>query len=214
MVKRAPGGGFPPSGRWQNPRCSCDSNKVLLRLVPLRGYLKTFVLFCVISAFVFQAISSPLALVVLNTAGWGSGQPPADWQVKVNHGRPDFSVCTDQAGPCLHLKSVHASFGLERKVDVAPSQMPYLTWHWKVTQLPSGGDFRHTTTDDQAAQVLVAFDDSRIITYIWDSSAPKGTATTGQLHSFSCIFSRWSVNRAGADANQWVAVKPQRGGGL
>jgi len=166
--------------------------------------LKPFVLFCVTFAFVFQAGSSPLALVVLNTAGWGAGQPPTDWQVKVNHGRPDFSVCTDQVGPCLHLKSVHSSFGLERKVDVAPTQLPYLTWHWKVTQLPNGGDFRRTATDDQAAQVLVAFEDSHIISYIWDSSAPKGTAQPASSIPFLHIFA--VVCQSGdADANHWVA---------
>ena len=42
-------------------------------------------------------------------------------------------------------------------------------------QAAGGGDFRRASTDDQAAQVLVAFDDNRILTYIWDTTAPKGT---------------------------------------
>jgi len=127
-----------------------------------------------------------------------------DWQVKVNHGHPDFGVCSDAAGPCLHLKSVNASFGLERKVGVLPSQMPYLTWRWKVTQLPSGGDFRHSTTDDQAAQVLVAFDDNRVISYIWDSTAPKGMAQSASpiplLHIFAVV-----AESGARDVNRWVS---------
>jgi hypothetical protein len=136
----------------------------------------------------FQAGSAPLALVVLNTAAWNTGSPPVDWQIKVNHGRPEFGVCKDDSGPCLHLKSVGASFGLERKVDVIPSQMPYLTWRWKVTQLPAGGVFRRSTTDDQAAQILVAFEDNRVITYIWDTTAPKGTAAPARSFPFVHIF--------------------------
>jgi len=121
----------------------------------------------------------------------------------VNHGRPVFDVCTDTNGPCLHLKSVDASFGLERKVGVLPGQMPYLTWRWKVTQLPSGGDFRRSTTDDQAAQVLVAFDDNRVISYIWDTTAPKGTAASASSTPFLRIFA--VVCESGpADANRWV----------
>jgi len=127
-----------------------------------------------------------------------------DWQIKVNHGRPEFGVCTDSAGPCLHLKSVNASFGLERKVNIVPAQMPYLTWRWKVTQLPNRGDFRRTTTDDQAAQVLVAFDDNRVITYIWDSSAPKGTAQAASTIPFLHIFAVVCESGA-ADANRWVS---------
>jgi hypothetical protein len=126
-----------------------------------------------------------------------------DWQVRVNHGRPEFSVCDESNVPCLHLRSVKASFGLEHKVDVVPTQMPYLTWRWKVTRLPSGGDFRRSTSDDQAAQLLVAFDDNRIITYIWDTTAPKGTAQAASAIPFLHIFA--VVCESGTDdANRWI----------
>jgi hypothetical protein len=114
-------------------------------------------------------------MVVLNTAVSGPGRLPSDWQIKVNHGKPDISVCMEEDVACVHLKSVKAYFGLEKGVDVDPSQLPFLTWHWKVTQLPPSGDFRHASRDDQAAQVLIAFADHRILSYIWDSNAPKGT---------------------------------------
>jgi hypothetical protein len=166
--------------------------------------LKTLITLSAIFLFILQASSAPLALVVLNTKSWDAGHPPIDWEVKVNHGHPDFGVCQDSAGPCLHLKSVSSSFGLERKVDVVPSQMPYLTWRWKVTQLPAGGDFRHTTTDDQAAQVLVAFDDNRVLTYIWDSGAPKGASAPASPFPFVHIFA-YVCESGGADANRWVA---------
>lgn len=127
-----------------------------------------------------------------------------DWQVKVNHGRPDFDVCQDDSGHCLHMKSVGASFALEHKVDVHPAQMPYLTWRWKVTQLPAGGDFRRSTADDQAAQILVGFDDGHVITYIWDTSAPKGTAAAASPIPFLHIFAVVCESGA-ADANRWVS---------
>jgi hypothetical protein len=129
---------------------------------------------------------------------------PADWQVKVNHGKPDISVCSGQNDSCLHLKSVKASFSLEREVDVDPHQMPFLTWHWKVAQLPEGGDFRRPATDDQAAQVLVAFDDRRIVSYVWDTNAPKGaeqrTTFIPLIHVFSI-----ACESGPAGANRWIA---------
>src|SRR4029077_8172183 len=109
--------------------------------------------------------TSPLAFIVLNTANWGAGRLPSDWQIKMNHGKPDISICRETES-CLHLKSVRSSFALEHTADVDPAEMPWLTWHCKVTQLPDGGDFRRASTDDQAAQILVAFADKRILTYI------------------------------------------------
>lgn len=172
-------------------------------LCPVRGYLKKLLSLGAILAFILQAYTSPLATFVLNSASLSAGRLPSDWQIKVNHGRPEVSVCSDNEGPCLHLKSVKASFGLERAVDVDPAQMPFLTWRWKVTQLPNGGDFRRAASDDQAAQVLVAFADRRIVSYIWDSSAPKGTAESASniplVHVFAVV-----CESGGAAANRWL----------
>jgi hypothetical protein len=157
-----------------------------------------------ILAFILRAYTSPLATFVLNSASLSAGRLPSDWQIKVNHGRPEVSVCSDNEGPCLHLKSVKSSFGLERAVDVDPAQLPFLTWRWKVTQLPNGGDFRRAASDDQAAQVLVAFADRRIVSYIWDSSAPKGTAESASniplVHVFAVV-----CESGGSSANRWLS---------
>jgi hypothetical protein len=154
--------------------------------------------------FGFHASSSELALVALDTANVAAGRLPSNWQIKVTHGKPEVSVCSDAAGPCLHLKSVKSSFALERSVDVDPAQMPYLNWRWKVAELPRGGDFRHAMTDDQAAQVLVAFADRRVVSYIWDSSAPKGYEQTSGFIPLLHVFA--VVCESGASGlNQWIA---------
>ena len=165
--------------------------------------MKKYLLACSFLVFLVQVRSSQLAFIVLNTANWRSGRLPQDWQIKMNHGNPDISVCRESES-CLHLKSVKSSFALEHSVDVDPAQMPYLTWNWKVAQLPGGGDFRRASTDDQAAQVLVAFSDKRILTYIWDSSAPKGTMQNASNIPLVRIFA--VVCQSGsAEANRWIA---------
>jgi len=164
--------------------------------------LKKFVLVCCVLGMFFQARTSQSAFVVLNTANWGAGRLPSDWQIKVNHGTPEISVCGNDDS-CLHLKSVRSSFALEHDVDLDPSQMPYLTWRWKVAQLPAGGDFRHVSKDDQAAQVLVGFADRRVLSYIWDSTAPKGAeqsaSTLPLLHVFAVVCESGS-----SQTNHWV----------
>jgi hypothetical protein len=163
--------------------------------------LKKFVLVGTVLFIVFQARTSQLAFIVLNTANWGAGRLPSDWQIKVHHGTPEISVC-GESDSCLRLKSVRSSFALEHGVDVDPSQMPYLTWRWKVAQLPAGADFRHMSTDDQAAQVLVAFADRRILSYIWDSTAPKGSEQSASnllLHVFAVV-----CESGASQANHWL----------
>jgi hypothetical protein len=204
--------GAPPPGRgsvdltMQTGPCSCDIKKEQ-RFTPVRGFLKKFLLVCAILVFAFQARTSPLAIMLLSAANLGSGRLPSDWQIKVNNGKPDLSVCNDpEAGPCLHLKSVKSSFSLERGVDVDAAQTPFLSWKWKVTQLPDRGDFRHSASDDQAAQVLVAFTDRRVLTYIWDSNAPKGLAQSSSsiplVHIFAIV-----CQSGAAEANRWIAER-------
>ncbi len=113
-------------------------------------------------------------------------------------------MCRPVDGCCVHLKSVKASFSLERSVDVDLTQMPVLTWRWKVAQLPPDGDFRRSSTDDQAAQVLVAFADRRVVSYIWDSSAPKGAAQATSFIPLVHVFA--VVCESGSSMlNQWVS---------
>lgn len=131
------------------------------------------------------------------------GHLPADWQIRANHGKPDISVCSQKDQPCIHLRSDKASFSLERSVDVDPTATPILSWKWKVTRLPAGGDFRNASTDDQAAQVLVAFADRHVLTYIWDTSAPKGTMQNASNIPFVHVYAVVCESGA-ADVDRWV----------
>ena len=165
--------------------------------------MKKLFFFCALTALIYQARTSPLAFTALNLASLNPGQLPVGWQIKVTHGRPNVSVCSYADGPCLRLKSIKSSFGLERDIDVDLARLPVLNWAWKVTQLPGGGDFRHSSTDDQAAQILVAFADHRVLSYIWDTSAPKGTAESASFIPLVRIFA--IVCESGAnDLDHWM----------
>ena len=144
-----------------------------------------------------------MSIVVLGGPVHDSGGIPPDWQVKEHTGRANVSGCVDNQGLCVHLVSQNSSFALEHGVDINPVDLPYLSWRWKVSQLPQAGDFRKTSTDDQAAQVLVAFSDHRVLSYIWDSSAPKGTmhsaSTIPLVHVLAVVCESGS-----AETNRWV----------
>jgi hypothetical protein len=161
-------------------------------------------LFCLLIFLAFLARTAPLTLVVLNSQSGQRGRLPDGWQVKVNRGTPDISIVRATDSTSVRLTSRNSSFALERGVDVDVAQFPYLSWSWKVTKLPPRGDFRRPATDDQAAQVLLAFADRRILTYIWDSNAPKGVMQSASAIPLVHIFA--VVCRSGAlEANQWVS---------
>ena len=98
----------------------------------------------------------------------------AGWQLKEKSGKADVAVVKDQDFSAVRFRSADSSFSLQREVNVNLKQFPVLTWKWKVTKLPAGGDFRKSSTDDQAAQLFVAFSKTKAIVYIWDTSAPQG----------------------------------------
>src|ERR1043165_7341656 len=93
---------------------------------------------------------------------------PKGWQLKEKLGQAQFSLTKVDGLDALMLRSTNTSFSFQREVRTDLSDYPILSWKWKVTKLPEGGDFRSRRTDDQAAQLFVAFNRSKSIVYIWD----------------------------------------------
>ena len=117
--------------------------------------------------------------------------------------------------PAFTSRARSRPFPWNTRVNVDPAEMPLLAWRWKVTQLPSRGDFRHATTDDQAAQVLVAFEDRRVLAYIWDTNAPKGAFQSASSIPFvhilpSCASPAPRTPTAGSTESHNVAADYER----
>jgi hypothetical protein len=106
---------------------------------------------------------------------------PQGWELKENTGKADFKVECEKGHCHLRMSSENTSWTLVKTVDFDIREYPILTWRWKVTKLPQGGDVRKKDTDDQAGQLYVQFPRfpekvrSQIIGYIWDATVPKGT---------------------------------------
>ena len=107
---------------------------------------------------------------------------PRGWHLKEFAGQASVEVVRAEGRIAMRLRSDRASFVVHRDVLVDLKTFPYLTWAWKVTQLPAAGDIRDGARDDQAAQLYVVFPRwpsprtaSDVIGYVWDSRAPAGT---------------------------------------
>jgi hypothetical protein len=108
----------------------------------------------------------------------------AEWDKPVLFGSGNWKVVDDSAGQVLQLRTESSSFALEKSITVDLKRTPYLEWEWKGTVLPTGGNFASPETDDQAGQLIVVFPKTfferrKVIAYIWDPTAPKGTIAAG-----------------------------------
>jgi hypothetical protein len=137
------------------------------------------------------------------------GIPPG-WE-KQRWGSPayDLTVVADGGSRVLHLRSAGDSSNISKEVKgrVDLAETPVLEWRWKVTALPQGADSRRKETDDQAAQIYVTWPRfpeavrSRIIGYVWDTTAPAGATIKSQKTGTVT----YVVLRSGAaDLGKWL----------
>ena len=143
----------------------------------------------------------------------GTRGVPGEWKGQ-SWGKPahDIEVVSDNGQPVLRLRSKGETSTISRdlKGGVDLDETPILEWSWKVITLPTGGNACQKSTDDEAAQVYVAWlrspeaVRSRIIGYVWDSTAPPGTICKSQktptvtyvvLRSGSDELGKWITER-------------------
>jgi hypothetical protein len=150
--------------------------------VLLIGLLGTLAL-----ALVAAARANPVVVEDWSEAEVGGRGVPPGWQ-KQNWGSPkyDFTIVNEGGQKVLRLRSEDESSTSSKEIKVDVKQYPILEWRWKVLAIPKGGDARRKETDDEAAQLYVSFPRfpsavrSRIIGYIWDSTAPVGAIFPSQ----------------------------------
>jgi len=138
------------------------------------------------------------------SAGVDGAGVPKGWQVKEKSGKADLKVVKDGDVHAVLFRSTDTSFSLQKEVKVDIKQYPVLSWKWKAVKQPTGGDFRRSKTDDQAAQLFLAFSKTRAIVYIWDTTAPQGLMESTSPVPFMTV--KVVVVRSGpAELGKWVA---------
>jgi hypothetical protein len=145
-------------------------------------------------ALVVSLVATALAADQVLVEDWsthavGATGMPAGWQ-RQNWGSPkyDFAVVTDNGRKVVRMRSANEGSTISKDIKgkVNLKDTPLLEWSWKVTALPKGANSCRKATDDQAAQVFVVWPRfpeavrSRIIGYVWDTTAPAGTTCTSE----------------------------------
>ena len=163
-----------------------------------------------ITILFFTPVSAIAENLTQKTVDFGApsaleGGIPAGWELKKWSGKPVITVEKENA---LRLFSDKSSFGIGKEVKLNTTDYPYIQWRWKVTKLPEGADVRVKNANDQAAQLYLVFPkfpstiNSRVIGYIWDSTAPEGTCLDSPVSpNIKYIVVRSGKNQIG----KWVA---------
>jgi len=154
--------------------------------------------------------ADPAPLVVEDWSKQPEGKTgiPDGWKGQ-NWGSPkyDFRIETQGGRKVLRVKSQDDSSTISKEAKVDVKDRPILQWSWQAVTLPKGGDARKSATDDQAAQLYVTFPRfpqavrSRIISYLWDTTAPAGSLFKSEKTGLVT----YVVVRSGpAEAGKWV----------
>lgn len=132
------------------------------------------------------------------------GQPPVGWKARGGDIEDVYVIREESGRKYLHADARGTSIQIGKDQSYDVKKFPILTWRWRVTVLPEGGDERKKEAGDSAAGVYVVFGGwpvPRTIKYVWSSTLPPETRTESPFAGQTKIV----VLRSGeAEAGQWV----------
>lgn len=142
------------------------------------------------SLLIVVSVSSPsYAAITADFTQEKNSNIPKGWELKEWKGKGEIIIENEDGISFIRLKSSKNSFALHKELNFNIKEYPVITWRWKVSSLPEGADVRNSKTDDQAAQIYIVFPkfpamiNSRVVGYIWETSAPAGSVITSKKNS-------------------------------
>lgn len=111
------------------------------------------------------------------------GQLPLDWvawRPKDKKKSLHYQVEEENGQHVMAARDSGSSVILAKSLRWNPRKYPIMTWCWKTTALPPGGDERYNHTNDSAAGLYVVFSYNwfgapKQLKYVWSSTLPEGT---------------------------------------
>ena len=135
-----------------------------------------------------------------------AGTFPEGWKARGGDGSKVYTVKANQES-YLEAKAIASAVAIAKKFDYDLKEYPFLSWQWRVLELPRGGDERHKKTGDSAAAIYVIFPGlirPDNIKYVWSSSLPIGTTTESPYNSKTKIV---VLRNQSSPLGPWVSEK-------
>jgi hypothetical protein len=154
-------------------------------------------------------IMSPPALasdILLDDYQLGISQ---NWKEKSFKGLTRYEVFQEDGRRCIKATSNASASALYYEISFDPKEYPFLTWHWKVSNLPTKGDELKKEGDDYAARVYVVFPSTlfwrtKAVNYIWANRLPQGQSVPNPFSSNACMI---AVRSGPARVGEWLEEK-------
>jgi hypothetical protein len=137
-----------------------------------------------------------------------------------------YSLVKDGETVVVKAVSEASASGLIREMKIDPKEFPLLQWRWKVGNILKKGDVKTKEGDDYPARIYITFEYDpqklnflertkynayrilygrypplRAINYIWESTAPRGTAVPNPYTNRVMMI---VVESGPEKVNQWV----------
>ena len=135
-----------------------------------------------------------------------AGTFPEGWKARGGDGSKVYRVKADQES-YLEAKAISSAVTIAKKFEYDLKEYPFLSWQWRVLELPRGGDERYKKTGDSAAAIYVIFPGLiRLdnIKYVWSASLPVSTTTKSPYNSKTKIV---VLRNQSSPLGTWISEK-------
>ncbi len=135
-----------------------------------------------------------------------AGTFPEGWKARGGDGSKVYRVKANQES-YLEARAISSAVAIAKKFEYDLKEYPFLSWQWRVLELPRGGDERHKKTGDSAAAIYVIFPGlfrPDTIKYVWSASLPIGTTTKSPYNSKTKIV---VLRNESSPLGTWVSEK-------
>lgn len=170
------------------------------------AYVKLFfmLIFCGLCAFDSKGIEKTVVVDTFSACLSLQDRLPCGWYATQREVQM-FSLEQEQGNCFLKVKTAGGNTSLGIQVSFNTDRYRYLSWRWRVHQLPRGAREDRRRLADSAAGVYVIFNGklklNRIIKYVWSSTLEPGVVTESPFNRRTKII----VLRCGeASAGKWI----------
>lgn len=139
-------------------------------------------------------------------SSFGEGVFPEGWKSRGGEGSEVYRVRSDHE-PFLEANAKNSAVTIAKEFEYDLTEYPYLSWQWRVIELPKGGDERYKKTGDSAAAIYVIFEGRfrpKSLKYVWSASLPRGTTTESPYNSKTKIV---VVRNQSSPMGEWVSER-------
>lgn len=130
-----------------------------------------------------SAFADDTILVLENFSDNKVGSLPKNWKSHSSEGdrKPPYQIKQEKGKKFLSAQDNGESVSLAKEVDWDINKYPYISFKWRATQLPKGGDARRGDTADNGVSVSIIykkilFKIPQQVKYVWSTTLPVASA--------------------------------------